>query len=136
MLCITALINIDQLNGGFNIIFRGSGRFSMFFSVVFQASTGKKLREREKITGPVSLMLNISLLSESIKHKKWKLSCTFNAISYPLTISMYFTKKSLYRNSYAVDLLRIYTANIHREFTWQKAVNLQWKTILSSKGVK
>ena len=42
----------------------------MVFSVVFQASTGKKLREREKITGPVSLMLNISLLSESIKHKK------------------------------------------------------------------
>jgi hypothetical protein len=36
----------------------------MFFSIVFQASTGKKLWEKiaEEITGPVNLMLNIPLL--------------------------------------------------------------------------
>ena len=40
------------------------GKFSMVFSVVFQASTGNKLREKipEKIPGPGNMMLNIPLL--------------------------------------------------------------------------
>ena len=40
-------------------------KFSIFFSVVFLANTGKKLREKipEEITGPVNLMLNIPLQS-------------------------------------------------------------------------
>ena len=41
-----------------------SEKFSMFFSVVFQASTGKKLwgKITEKITEPGNLMLNILLM--------------------------------------------------------------------------
>jgi hypothetical protein len=43
------------------------GKFSMVFSVVFQANTGKKLwgkiteKIAEKITGPANLMLNVNV---------------------------------------------------------------------------
>ena len=43
------------------------GKFFMGFSIVFQASTRKKLRGKkftEKITGPGKLMLNIPLLTQ------------------------------------------------------------------------
>ena len=42
-----------------------SGKFSIVFFVLFQASTGKKLQEKitEKITGPRNLMLNIPLVN-------------------------------------------------------------------------
>ena len=44
---------------------RDPGKFSMGFFVVFQASTGKKLREKivEEITELVNLMLNIQLMT-------------------------------------------------------------------------
>ena len=55
------LITIAQCLASY---FKGSGEISMVFSIVFQASTGKKLRGKiqEKILGPANLMLNIPLL--------------------------------------------------------------------------
>ena len=47
-----------------SIIFQGSREIFHVFSVVFQASTGKKLlgtKIKEIIMGPVNLMLNILL---------------------------------------------------------------------------
>ena len=46
----------------------------MFFSVVFQASTGKKLQGKitEKNPGPGNLMLNIQIMSRKSEKKTHK----------------------------------------------------------------
>ena len=68
----------------FSIIFWGSREIFNGFSVVFQASTGKKLWKKlmKKITGPRNLMLNI-------------LTCTIQIISNKTAGMIVIVKRSM-----------------------------------------